>query len=33
LLQRNKSILRGATVGGLLLSKVLKNITNHLFPA
>jgi hypothetical protein len=30
LLQRNKSILRGATVGGLLLTKVLKNIINHL---
>jgi hypothetical protein len=30
LLQRNKSILRGATVGGLLLPKVLKNATNHM---
>jgi hypothetical protein len=33
LLQRNKLILRGATVGGLLLPKVLKNIINHLFLA
>jgi hypothetical protein len=33
LLQRNKLKLRGATVGGLLLSKVLKNIINHLFLA
>jgi hypothetical protein len=31
LLQRNKSILRGATVGGLLPSKVLKNVTSHMF--
>jgi hypothetical protein len=31
LLQRNKLILRAATVGGLSLLKVLKNITNHLF--
>jgi hypothetical protein len=31
LLQRNKLILRGATVGGLRLLKVLKNTTNHLF--
>jgi hypothetical protein len=29
LLQRNKSILRGATIGGLPPLKVLKNITNH----
>jgi hypothetical protein len=31
LLRRNKSILRGATVGGLPLLKVLKNVTNHMF--
>jgi hypothetical protein len=31
LLQRNKLILRGATVGGLSLPKVLKNMTNHMF--
>jgi hypothetical protein len=31
LLQRNKSILRGATVGGLLPLKVLKNVSNHMF--
>jgi hypothetical protein len=31
LLQRNKLILRGATVGGLPLPKVLKNVTNHMF--
>jgi hypothetical protein len=31
LLQRKKLILRGATVGGLPLSKVLKNVTNHMF--
>jgi hypothetical protein len=31
LLQRNKLILRGATVGGLPLMKVLKNLINHLF--
>jgi hypothetical protein len=31
LLQRNKLILRGATVGGLLPPKVLKNMTNHMF--
>jgi hypothetical protein len=30
LLQRNKLILQGATVGGLPLSKVLKNVTNHM---
>jgi hypothetical protein len=30
LLQRNKLILRGATVGGLRLSKVLKNTANQL---
>jgi hypothetical protein len=30
LLQRNKLILRGATVGGLPLLKVLKNMTNHM---
>jgi hypothetical protein len=29
--QRNKLILRGATVGGLLPPKVLKNTTNHMF--
>jgi hypothetical protein len=29
LLQRNKSILRGATVGGLPIPKVLKNVINH----
>jgi hypothetical protein len=33
LLQRNKLILRGATVGGLPLPKVLKNLINHLFSA
>jgi hypothetical protein len=33
LLQRNKLILRGATFGGLLLPKVLKNIINHLYLA
>jgi hypothetical protein len=31
LLQRNKSILRGATVGGLPPPKVLKNVTDHMF--
>jgi hypothetical protein len=31
LLQRNKLILQGATVGGLPLPKVLKNVTNHIF--
>jgi hypothetical protein len=31
LLQRNKSILRGAAVGGLPLPKVLKNVTDHIF--
>jgi hypothetical protein len=31
LLQRNKLILRGATVGGLTLLKVLKNMTSHMF--
>jgi hypothetical protein len=31
LLQRNKLILRGATIGGLPLQKVLKNVTNHMF--
>jgi hypothetical protein len=30
LLQRNKSILRGATVVGLPPPKVLKNVTNHM---
>jgi hypothetical protein len=30
LLQRNKSILWGATVGGLLPLKVLKNVTDHM---
>jgi hypothetical protein len=29
LLQRNKSILRGATVGDLPIPKVLKNVNNH----
>jgi hypothetical protein len=33
LLQGNKLILRGATVGGLPLPKVLKNVTNHMFSA
>jgi hypothetical protein len=33
LLQRNKLILRWATVGGLPLLKVLKNTSNHLFLA
>jgi hypothetical protein len=31
LLQRNKSILQGATVGGLLPRKVLKNVIDHMF--
>jgi hypothetical protein len=31
LLQRNKSILRGAIVGDLLPPKVLKNVTDHMF--
>jgi hypothetical protein len=31
LLQRNKLIWRGATVGGLSLPKVLKNVTNMFF--
>jgi hypothetical protein len=31
LLQMNKLTLRGATVGGLSLPKVLKNMTNHMF--
>jgi hypothetical protein len=31
LLQRNKLILRGATVGGLPLPKILKNVTTHMF--
>ena len=31
LLQRNKLILRGATVGGLPLPKVLKSMTNMFF--
>jgi hypothetical protein len=31
LLRRNKLILRGATIGGLPLPKVLKNMTNHMF--
>jgi hypothetical protein len=31
LLRRNKLTLRGATVGGLPLPKVLKNVTNYLF--
>jgi hypothetical protein len=33
LLQGNKLILRGATVGGIPLPKVLKNVTNHMFSA
>jgi hypothetical protein len=33
LLQRNKLILREATVRGLFIPKVLKNIINHLFLA
>jgi hypothetical protein len=33
LLQRNKSILRGATVGGLPSPKVLKNVTDHISSA
>jgi hypothetical protein len=33
LLQGNKLILRGATVGGLPLSKVLKNVINQMFSA
>jgi hypothetical protein len=33
LLHKNKLILRGATVGGLPLPKVLKNIINQLFSA
>jgi hypothetical protein len=31
LLQRNKLTLRGVTIGGLPLPKVLKNIYNHMF--
>jgi hypothetical protein len=31
LLQRNKLILQGATIGGLPFLKVLKNVTNHMF--
>jgi hypothetical protein len=31
LLQGSKLILRGATVGGVPLPKVLKNATNHMF--
>jgi hypothetical protein len=31
LIQRDKLILRGATVGGLPLPKVLKDMTNHMF--
>jgi hypothetical protein len=31
LLRRNKLILRGATIGGLPLPKVLKNMTNQMF--
>jgi hypothetical protein len=31
LLQGNKLILRGATVGRLPLLKVLKNVSNHMF--
>jgi hypothetical protein len=33
LLQGHKLILRGATVGGLPLLKVLKNVSNHMFSA
>jgi hypothetical protein len=33
LLQGNKLILPGATVGGLPLPKVLKNVINHMFSA
>jgi hypothetical protein len=33
LLQGNKLILRGATVGDLPLPKVLKNVSNHMFSA
>jgi hypothetical protein len=33
LLQRNKSILRGANVGSLPPPKVLKNVTNHMSSA
>jgi hypothetical protein len=33
LLQRNKLILQGSTVGGLPFPKVLKNTINHLFSA
>jgi hypothetical protein len=33
LLQRNKLILRGATVGDRPLLKVLKNVINHMFSA
>jgi hypothetical protein len=33
LLQRNKSILRGATVGGLPPPKVLKNVINRMSSA
>jgi hypothetical protein len=31
LLRRNKLTLQGATVRGLPLPKILKNVTNHLF--
>jgi hypothetical protein len=31
LLQGNKLTLQGATVGGLLPPKVLKNVTDHVF--
>jgi hypothetical protein len=31
LLQGSKLILRGATIGGLSLPKVLKTVTNHMF--
>jgi hypothetical protein len=31
--RKKQLILRGATVGGLLLQKVLNNIINHLFLA
>jgi hypothetical protein len=33
LFQRNKSILRGATVGDLPPPKVLKNVTDHMSSA
>jgi hypothetical protein len=33
LLQGNKLILQGATVEGLPIAKVLKNVSNHMFSA